>query len=549
MSDSFDYVIVGAGSAGCTLAYRLTEDPALRVLVLEAGGWDKDFWLHIPLAWGRNVLQRRKDWMYSSEPEPGTGNRRIPINRGKVIGGSSSINGLAYVRGHRGDYDRWASGGLSQWSYAHVLPYFRRSENWEGGASAYRGGDGPLGTIFPQSDDPINDAIIEAGKLAGFPFTEDYNGAQQEGFCRAQSTIKNGRRCSAAVAYLHPALARGNNLTVEVEAQAFAHPVRRLACRRHRVRAARRDQDRARRARSDPGRRRDQFAAAADAVGHRRRRGAEAPRHRGQAAPAAYRQESAGPYGRRGRCDPHRAGAVAKGVAAGSDRAASARARISSAAARPATVMNNVQAYLKSDPSEKMPDVQFLFRVAPLDAGALSAAVQAAFRRRLWLPRRGAAARKPRPARARLGRSARADPHRAEFLLARQGPQSHPRRACAWRARSWPRRRCGASAASNPCPGRTRSSDAELNDYIRATATTVYHPLGTCKMGGERDETAVVDPELKLRGIDGVARGRCLGDAGSRRRQHQRARDHDRRKSRRHDPRQAAARAGECVKS
>src|SRR5215469_3560100 len=122
---SFDYVIVGAGSAGCTLANRLTEDPSVRVIVLEAGGWVRDPWLHIPLAWGRNVLQRRKDWMYWSEPEPGTVNRRIPINRGKVIGGSSSINGLAYVRGHRGDYDRWAQQGLSQWSYAHVLPYFR----------------------------------------------------------------------------------------------------------------------------------------------------------------------------------------------------------------------------------------------------------------------------------------------------------------------------------------------------------------------------------------------------------------------------------------
>src|SRR5215469_1915007 len=217
---SFDYVIVGAGSAGCTLANRLTEDPSVRVLVLEAGGWDRDPWLHIPLAWGRNVLQRRKDWMYWSEPEPSTDNRRIPINRGKVIGGSSSINGLAYVRGHRGDYDRWAQQGLSQWSYAHVLPYFRRAENWEGGASAYRGGDGPLGTIFPKSGDPINEAILEAGKLAGFPFTDDYNGAQQEGFCRSQSTIKDGHRCSAAIAYLHPALARGNNLTVEVEALA-----------------------------------------------------------------------------------------------------------------------------------------------------------------------------------------------------------------------------------------------------------------------------------------------------------------------------------------
>jgi len=162
----FDYVIVGAGSAGCTLASRLTEDADTRVLLIEAGTWDKDFWLHIPLAWGRNVLQRRADWHYWSTPEAGTDNRRIPINRGKVIGGSSSINGLAYVRGHRGDYDRWAGAGLDHWSYAHVLPYFRRQERWEGGASTYRGGEGPLSTIIPQSSDPINDAIIESGKLA-----------------------------------------------------------------------------------------------------------------------------------------------------------------------------------------------------------------------------------------------------------------------------------------------------------------------------------------------------------------------------------------------
>ncbi len=127
--DSYDYVIVGAGSAGCTLASRLTEDAGVSVLLIEAGKWDRDFWLHIPLAWGRNVLQRRADWNYSMQPEPATANRAIAINRGKVIGGSSTINGLAYVRGHRGDYDRWASAGLDHWSYAHVLPYFRRQEH------------------------------------------------------------------------------------------------------------------------------------------------------------------------------------------------------------------------------------------------------------------------------------------------------------------------------------------------------------------------------------------------------------------------------------
>src|SRR4051812_954819 len=121
---AYDYVIVGAGSAGCTLAYRLTEDPDVRVLILEAGGWDRDPMIHVPAAWGRNVLKRRHDWMYDSEPDAGMAGRQIPIYRGRVIGGSSSINAMAYVRGNRGDYERWADRGLGQWSYAHVLPYF-----------------------------------------------------------------------------------------------------------------------------------------------------------------------------------------------------------------------------------------------------------------------------------------------------------------------------------------------------------------------------------------------------------------------------------------
>jgi len=216
---SYDYVIVGAGSAGCVLAYRLTADPSIRVLLLEAGGRDIHPLIHIPIGLGKIWEHRMFDWGYDTEPEPRLDNRRIEAMRGKVLGGSSSINVMAYVRGHRGDYDRWARNGCPGWSYADVLPYFKRCESWEKGENAWRGGHGPLSVIDTRNRDPLFDGWLDAAREADWPFTEDYNGAEQEGFGRGQWTIKNGRRCSASVAFLRPAMRRAN-LTVETGALA-----------------------------------------------------------------------------------------------------------------------------------------------------------------------------------------------------------------------------------------------------------------------------------------------------------------------------------------
>jgi 4-pyridoxate dehydrogenase len=218
-TNGYDYIIVGAGSAGCVLANRLTEDGAANVLLLEAGGTDWHPYIHIPLGMGRMHDYGMFDWGYETEPEPNLNNRSIEAMRGKVLGGSSSINVMAYTRGNSGDFDRWAQKGARGWSYADVLPYFRRCETWENGSNTYRGGQGPLGTEFAKTEDPLYEAWLAAAQACGYPLTPDYNGKQQEGFGRGQYTIRDGRRSSTANAYLKPARGR-KNLTVVTNAHA-----------------------------------------------------------------------------------------------------------------------------------------------------------------------------------------------------------------------------------------------------------------------------------------------------------------------------------------
>ena len=204
-----DYVIVGGGSAGSVLASRLSEDQRSTVLLLEAGAASHPF-TALPVSFGLFIDHPGVNWRYRSEPEPGTANRRIPVPRGKLLGGSSSINGLVFVRGQPLDFDSWAQRGNRGWSYADVLPIFRRMENWEGGESGLRGAGGPLHVSEVPDQNPVYDALFAAAREIGVPVNPDYNGASQEGVCKTQTTIRNGQRMSAARCYLSPAKRRPN---------------------------------------------------------------------------------------------------------------------------------------------------------------------------------------------------------------------------------------------------------------------------------------------------------------------------------------------------
>src|SRR5713226_3006937 len=206
---SFDYVIVGAGSAGCVVANRLTASGRHRVLLLEAGGKDRNIWIHIPLGYAKLFNDARVNWMYDSEPEPELNNRRTIQPRGKVLGGSSSINGLLYIRGQHEDFDHWRQLGNTGWSFEDVLPYFRRSEHQMRGADSFHGSGGPL-CVSDVAQHPICEAFIAAATQLGFPRNDDFNGATQDGVGYHQTTTRNGRRCSTAVGYLRPAMQRAN---------------------------------------------------------------------------------------------------------------------------------------------------------------------------------------------------------------------------------------------------------------------------------------------------------------------------------------------------
>jgi choline dehydrogenase-like flavoprotein len=493
----YDYIIVGAGSAGCVLANRLTEDGGARVLLLEAGPRDIHPYISIPLGMGRMHESRMFDWGFETEAEPSLNGRRIEAMRGKVLGGSSSINVMAYTRGNRRDYDRWAQKGARGWSYADVLPYFRRAETWEGGENPWRGGSGPLGTEYAKTPDKIFDAWVEAGKAVGIPPNADYNGQTQEGFGRGQYTIRDGRRSSSARAYLRPARRRVN-LDVETGAHAT-----RIVLKGTRATGVEYVTNAGDTKRVEAAREVIVSTGAFNAPQLLMLSGIGPAAHLHEMGIACIAdlpvgrnlQDHLGAYMTYERPDP--------GVFHGEmrfDRMAVSMLRAYFFGSGPATVVpGGLHAFVKSRPELAVPDIEFMFRGTSHHPHLWFPLVYPAFRDGFGI--RPTLLHPDSRGEVTLRSSDPRDPPRIRYNFF-SAPNDLPTLVHGFKmARQMVHHKAlDLYRGREIGPGDKVQSDTEIEAWLRNTVITAHHPCGTCPMGSTPD--TVLDPEMRVRGIE-----------------------------------------------
>jgi choline dehydrogenase len=495
-AERFDYVIVGAGSAGCVLANRLSEDPRISVLVLEAGGSDAHPYIRAPAGFLKTFQNPRFNWCYTTEPGPGVDGRAIFFPRGKVLGGSSSINGHLYVRGQARDFDVWAQLGNRGWSYDDVLPYFRRSEDRSSGADEFHGAGGPLHVSDIAERHPICEAFIQGAEELGIRRNPDYNGAEQEGVAYYQRTIRHGRRHSAASGFLRQAMRRPN-----VRVETMAHVLRLETAGRRVTGVTYRQHGAVRRAEAF-----GEILLAAGTVnspqllhisgigpaGHLRSIGVETVHDLagvGEGLQDHYATRTADRVTQPITLNEQARGArlyweIGKWLATGRGLLAFSPA--------------HVAAFLRSDPALDAPDLQFVFTPASYSEGVTGQLQE--------FPGMTCGVWQLRPESKGYVRARSPDPAQPPAIQPNYLTAETDRRAAVAGIR-WCRRLLGTAALApyrdrETIPGEDLQSDEELLAYARDRGSTVYHAISTCRMGV--DPLAVVGPDLRLKGLAGI---------------------------------------------
>jgi choline dehydrogenase len=492
----FDYVIVGAGSAGCVLANRLTADGKHSVLLLEAGPKDTSIWIHVPLGYGKLFKEKSVNWMYQTEPEPGLGGRQVFQPRGKVLGGSSSINGLLYVRGQHEDYDRWRQRGNVGWGFDDVLPYFKKAENQTRGADDYHGTGGPLSVSDWRHADPLSEAFVRAAVETGIPFNPDFNGATQEGAGFFQTTTRRGRRASSAFCYLRPAKGRK---TLAIETSALAQ---RIVFEGRRARAVEyRQNGNLRTARA-----RKEVLVSGGAYN----------------SPQLLQLSGVGPVEL---LKQHGIAVVLDAPGVGNNLQDHMQVRIVTRCAKTITLNDIVNhpvrrtlaglqyaalrrgpltiaagtsgAFFKTNPRLATPDIQIHFIPFSTDKMGEKLHSFSGFT---------ASVCQLRPESRGSLKIRSADPSTAPEIRINYLATETDRAAFIDGVRIL-RKILAAPALKSYClnevyPGSDKTSDEDLLDFCRKTGSTVYHPTSTCRMGN--DPLAVVDQRLRVRGIEAL---------------------------------------------